>query len=241
MRAASSAECVFDVPAGIRAGMIVLGWIPAAHIAVAALPIVLSLRRGDWRWIAVTPVVLYLLPPIAVRITQWWRPLPSGRAELASGSFLRWWATAQWQMVFARLPSLEEALRLVPGLYSAWLRLWGAAVGSLVYWSPGIIVLDRSLVDIGDRVAFGSGVRVSPHVIAPGPDGRAALFIGRISIGADALIGAYSILLPGCEIAAGEVTPPLRSIHAFSRFERGRRLRRADLPSIPDVEEADVP
>jgi hypothetical protein len=160
---------------------------------------------------------------VLVRLVTWVRPLPSGRVDPDSGAFLLWWLTAQCQVVFTRLPFLEELLRLVPTLYSAWLRLWGARVGSFVYWSPGITILDRPLVRIGSRVVFGMGVRINPHVLAP-VEGRATLHLAPVSIGDDVLVGGYSLLLPGAEVASGEVTPPFRSIHAFSRFEGGRHV-----------------
>jgi hypothetical protein len=230
MRAASSAERVIDVPVGIRAAMVALGWIPALHVLLTAAPLAAAIARGDWRWAAVSLGALFLAPPIVVRVLLAFWPLPTGRVDLASGAFLRWWATAQWQVVFARWPWLEEGVRLVPGLYSAWLRLWGARVGPLVYWSPGVVVLDRPLLRVGARVAFGAGVRVNPHVIAPVEDGRGALFVAPIAIGNDVLIGGYSTLLPGCEVHDGEVTQPFRSVHAFSRVERGRRSRAARSP-----------
>jgi hypothetical protein len=225
MRAASYAERAIDVPPGVRAGMVVLGWTPMIHALLTAVPLAVAVQREEWRWAALSVGVLFLLPPLVVRTIVALRPLPSGRVELTSPPFLRWWATAQWQILFARWPWLEEGLRLVPGLYSAWLRLWGARVGSFVYWSPGVVVLDRSLVQIGSRVAFGAGVRLASHVIAPGDDGRGLLVVAPIAIGSDALVGAYSTLLPGCEITDGEVTQPFRSIHPFSRIERGRRVR----------------
>jgi hypothetical protein len=239
MRAASSAERLVDVPAGIRAAMVALGWIPAAHALLALAPLAVAYTRADAAIALWSPAVLYLLPPLAVRLQARVWPLPRGRVDLASGAFLRWWASAQWQVVFARLPWLDELLRLLPGVYSAWLRLWGARIGSLVYWSPGVAVLDRPLVRVGDRTVFGAGVRINPHVVAPGPDGRGALYVAPIAIGADVLVGGYSTLLPGCEIADGEVTAPFRSIHAFTHVERGRRRRLPDAPFDHDAD-ADV-
>jgi len=236
MRAASYAERALDVPVGVRAAMVVLGWIPALHVVLTAAPLVVGIAHGDWRWAALSLAALFAVPPIVVRAILVFRPLPGGRVELASGAFLRWWATAQWQVVFARWPWLEESLRLVPGLYSAWLRLWGARIGPLVYWSPGVVVLDRPLIRVGARVAFGAGVRVAPHVIAPGEDGRGMLFVAPISVGSDALVGAYSTLLPGCEVQDGEVTQPFRSVHAFSRIEHGRRIRVTHSPVKADAD-----
>ena len=128
-------------------------------------------------------------------------------------------------------------MRLVPSLYSAWLRLWGARIGGLVYWSPGVVVLDRSLLQVGDRVVFGAGVRIVPHALAPARHGRGgALFLGRVTVGNDALIGGYSSLLPGCVVDAGAVTPPFRSVHAFTRVENGRRVRMTHAESAVDAD-----
>jgi hypothetical protein len=235
MPAASSAERVVDVPGHIRAGMMLAGFLPLLHVAAAVTPAVLGARRGDPRLMALAPAVLYLLPPLLVRLITLGRPLPQGRVELASGAFLRWWTMSQCQAVFARLPFLEELLRLVPSLYSAWLRLFGARVGALVYWAPGVSILDRSLIAVGDRVAVGAGARLASHAIAP-VEGRGALVLGRIVIADDALVGGYATLLPGCEIAAGEVAPALRAVHAFTRMAGGRRVR---LP-VPGVTDRDA-
>jgi len=236
MRAVSSAERVFDVPVSIRAAMVALGFLPLMHVAAVLTPIVMVFRGAD-RWLLVlAPVILFLLPPLLVRLATWLRPLPVGRIELASPEFLRWWFTAQCQIVFARLPWLEELLRLVPALYSMWLRAWGSKIGALVYWSPGVVILDRSCLVVGDRVAFGSGVRLNPHVIAKVAGGRAALYLAPIIIGSDAMIGGYSTLLTGCVVAAGEVTPPFRSIHAYTRLEGGQRSRLATAPATDSLD-----
>ncbi len=225
MQGVSSADRAFDVPAAARAVMVALGFVPAVHVIATLAPVALvMLNRCEPRVAALSPLALYLLPPLVVRMMTWIRPLPSGRVDLGSSAFLRWWLTAQWQIVFARLPFLEELLRLVPGLYSVWLRLWGGRIGSFVYWSPGVAILDRSLVRVGSRVVFGMGVRINPHVIAPDGDGSTRLFIAPVTVGDDVLVGGYSVLLAGCSVAAGEVTPPFRSLHAFTRWEGGRRV-----------------
>jgi hypothetical protein len=215
-----------DVSAQVRFGMVVLGFIPILHVIATLLPsaLVATGRIGPAAaWL--TPAILFLLPPLVVRASTWWSPLSSGRLEPGSRGFLHWWFTAQWQVVFTRLPMLEEIIRMIPGLYSWWLRLWGARVGSLVYWSPGVVILDRPLVVIGSRVIFGVGARLIPHVLAAGGARHMALHLSPITIGDGALIGGYSVLLPGCQVADEEVTPPFRTIHAFSHFANGRRIR----------------
>ena len=213
-----------EVSTAVRVWMVVLGFIPMLHLIATVLPsaLVATGRIGPAAaWL--TPAILFVLPPLVVRASTWWSPLTSGRLEPGSRGFLHWWFAAQWQVIFTRLPVLEEVIRMIPGLYSLWLRLWGAQVGSLVYWSPGVVILDRPLVRIGSRVIFGVGARLTPHVLAPNGARRMALYLSPITIGDGALIGGYSVLLPGCEVAEGEVTPPFRTIHAFSRFANGRR------------------
>jgi len=215
-----------DVPASFRLGMVILGFIPLLHLLATLTPLALALiGRASLRSAWLAPVVLFLIPPVAVRLATLWTPLATGMVQPSSAAFLHWWFTAQWQVVFARLPALEELMRMVPGAYSVWLRLWGARVGGLVYWSPGVVILDRSLVRIGSRVIIGTGAHLNPHAIAPAGRGEMKLYLAPITIDDDALIGASSHLLPGCEVAAGEVTPPFRTIHAFSRFTGGRRRR----------------
>jgi hypothetical protein len=217
-----------DVPVMVRLWMVIFGFVPALHLGASLLPLVLAatgLARVAILWLA--PVILFLIPPLVVRTSMWLRPLRTGCVDLDSADFLHWWFTAQWQILFARLPALEELIRMVPGLYSLWLRLWGARVGALVYWSPRVVIIDRPFVRIGRRVVFGIGATLNPHALAPDKSQRLALHLAPIVIGDDVLIGAYSHLLPGCEVDAGEVTPPFRTIHAFSRFAAGRRVRRS--------------
>lgn len=204
-------------PARTVAAMIALGYLPLLHVlsvvALCALPL---LGRTPLWTLALAPAVLYLLPPLAVRLTVLIHPLPSGRCEIGSAGFLVWWLTAQWQILFTRLPALEELLRLVPGLYSVWLRLWGARIGKLVYWSPGVMIFDRPLVEIGDRVILGAGLRIVPHFIGPDEEGRRCLIVAPVKIGSDAIVGGHSVISPGVEIAPRAVTMATRSIRPFA-------------------------
>jgi hypothetical protein len=175
---------------------------------------------------------IYLLPPLVVRILLACRRIEAGSHPLDSPEFLTWWATAQCQVLFCRFPALEEMLRLVPGLYSAWLRLWGAKVGRLTYWSPELRILDRSFLEIGDDVVFGIGVRLNPHVLSDDEMGRPTLHLGSVKVGDDCRIGGYSLL------TAGTVVEPNQSLKAFSLsppwtvWQKGRRTQSAK-PAFP--------
>ena len=176
-----------------------------------------------WTWI-LAPVWLLLAPPLAVRFILMLRPLREREVEVGSSAFLVWWLTSQWQTIFNRLPWIEELIRLVPGFYGLWLSLWGGKVGSLVYWTPGLRILDRSLIEIGSRVVFGAGVKIAPHVIMKNRDGRQVLLIAPVRIGEESLVGAYSILLAGSWIGPGEASPGRRELAPFTGFVNGHRV-----------------
>jgi acetyltransferase-like isoleucine patch superfamily enzyme len=105
---------------------------------------------------------------------------------------------------------------MVPGLYSLWMRAWDAKVGAFVYWSPGVRILDRPLLNVGSRVVFGAGVRLNGHVVLPRDDGSMQLAVGTIRLGSDTLVGGYSLLLAGVHVADAQVTPPLRTLQPFT-------------------------
>jgi hypothetical protein len=111
----SSVDRAVDVSAIARSAMAAIGFIPVLHLAAALSPVVLvMLDRLESRYALLSAPILYLVPPLVVRATTSIRPLPGGSVDLGSPAFLYWWFTAQWQVVFARLPLLEELLRLLP-------------------------------------------------------------------------------------------------------------------------------
>lgn len=220
------APAALPMGAGQRAVMVVCGYIPFLNvIAMAALVVFPAFGLAPTWLAALAPAWLLLLPPLVVRLTLRWWPLASEEIPLASRHFLVWWFTAQWQTIFNRLPFIEEIIRLFPGLYSSWLRLWGAKIGRFVYWTPGLRILDRALLQIGDRVVFGAGVRLNPHVILPDDQGRLVLRAAVIRIGNDVLIGGYSLLLAGAWIADGQATPAELKLRPFGGWENGRRTK----------------
>lgn len=217
---------VFDVPLGHRLRMVFLGYIPFLHFAAVIAALVLPLSGTfpkPWAWLSLA--VLYLAPPLVCRFAGFVMPMPDGTFEVGSRELLRWWFYAQWQVIFNRFPMLEEALRMVPGLYSQWLRLWGARIGSLVYWSSGVTVLDRSCLEVGDRVVFGAGVVVSPHNLAADESRRLKLLISPVRVGSDTMIGGRAVLSPGVRIGSEETLPAFQRLAPFSEWKGGRRAR----------------
>jgi hypothetical protein len=221
--AATARIGVADYPVRLRIWMLLLNFYPLAHLATMVAIALSNLRVGTR--IGAVLAVLLVVPPLLTRLVHAMIPLPPGRIPIESGGFLSWWATAQFQIIFNRLPMIEELLRMIPGFYSNWLRLWGSRIGRLTYWSPGMVVLDREYLDLGDDVVFGAGVRLNGHVILRNRQGRLELAVAPIRIGTGAAVGGYSLLTAGTEIAAGESTRAHLLSPPFTIWREGKRLK----------------
>lgn len=228
---ALAVEPALDLKTSARLAMVVLGYLPALHGIFALGTTALAAARGGvLPALATVVVAVYLVPPLAARIARPRTALTEQRYPVGSAGFLRWWYTAQCQVVFNRLPFLEELLRLAPGAYSFWMRLWGARVGRFVYWSPGVRVYDRSFLEIGDRVVVGAGTTLCPHYLARSATEATELVLAPIKVGRDALVGGMSLLPAGVQIDAGQQTPGGRPLPPFVHFSQGRRVRTRRFP-----------
>ena len=152
--------------------------------------------------------ILYLYPVLCFRVLNLMVPLQEGHANLLERRYNPWWGSHQFQLLYFACPFLEAILRVIPGLYSAWLRLWGARIGKNIYWTPNVEIDDRSLLEIGDGVIFGHKVHLIAHVIIP-YKGRLSLYVKKISIHDQAFLGAGSTLGPGVIVDAGVNLPVL--------------------------------
>jgi len=175
-----------------------------------------------WRPSPVQPlilaVILYLVPPLTFRLHQIFFPIRKSLSNLSERKYSPWWGTHQIQVIYIAIPQLEAALRLVPGLYSAWLRLWGSRIGRGVYWTPNVEITDRHLLDIGDRVICGHKCKFLGHAIKP--RGRVVtLYTRTIKIGDDVFIGAGSRIGPGAVVADGAFLPVLTDVHINQLIE----------------------
>jgi len=172
---------------------------------------------SPWRLLAVL-AVLYLVPVACFRLHDLAWPLLEGRTRLDAPGYVPWWGAHQMQVMYTAFPALEAALRLVPGAYSAWLRLWGSRVGRGVHWTPRVEITDRSLLEVGDGVLFGHRAACYAHVVHRRAGGL-VLYVRRIRIGDTVQVGAGSRLGPGAAIDAGVVLPILTDVGV------GRRVR----------------
>ena len=189
--------------------------------------LIMSLAAGAVLWLVYRPspiqpaaliLIVYLLPPMTLRMHGVLFPLREGLSRLSDPKYSPWWGAHQIQLIYIAFPQLETALRLAPGFYSAWLRLWGSRVGRRVYWTPNIEITDRCMLQIGDRVVFGHKCKLLGHAIKPKGD-TAVLYLRAIKIGDDVFIGAGSRIGPGAVIAAGAYLPVLTDVHINKEIE----------------------
>lgn len=214
----------FPVPNPVA--LLLLNAIPLGHVlSLIALTCWIT-ARASWSAAVLCALAwLYLLPPLVARLVLRLRPISATHIALGSRDYFTWWTLFNLQVLFCRLVFLEEILRLIPGLYSAWLRLWGARIGRLTYWAAGTCILDRSFLEIGDFVVFGAAVRLNGHVVIRNGAGDLELLLADIRIGSNALVGGYSLLTAGTEIAAGECTRAFLMSPPFTRWQNGSRAR----------------
>jgi len=179
----------------------VFGSFPALWLLAAGAVLMLLLLDPGWPTILMLLFVVYVFPVLCYRTHDLIWPLEPGLSRLDTRQYSPWWGGHQFQMIYSALPALEAVLRLVPGLYSLWLRAWGSKVGRRVYWTPLVEITDRALMRVGDGVVFGHRVGCYAHVVVRRRGGL-YLYVKPISIGNTALLGAGSRLGPGAVIEA---------------------------------------
>ncbi|MBD2207573.1 acyl transferase [Calothrix sp. FACHB-1219] len=155
---------------------------------------------------------IYGLPLLVYRLHQWAYPVKEGISYLRGKEYSPWWGSHQIQVIYITIPVFEAILRLIPGVFSCWLRLWGAKVGRDVYWTPGLEIADRGLMEIGDRVVMGHRVGIISHVIKPRKQ-NLMLYVKKVKIGNDAFVGAGSVLSPGVVISDGAFVPSATNLY----------------------------
>lgn len=180
-----------------------LAWFPALIVGLAIADVTWFGFTRTWYALLLLPLILYGLPLGIYHLHNWRYPIAPGISYLQDEqTYSPWWGSHQIQLIYIAFPSLETLLRLVPGLFSQWLRLWGAEIGQSVYWTPRGEIADRGLLSIGDRVIIGHQVGLYSHVIKPRKQ-NLMLYVQPIKIGDDVFIGSASAIGPGVEIESG--------------------------------------
>ncbi len=180
---------------------------PIAHLSLILFAALMFVSHPGLATFLSILFSIYLLPPLLFRAYSLKYPSKSGRWVINNGQRCDWWIAHQLQMIYAAVPAFEAFLRLVPGLYSAWLRLWGSKVGKRVYWTPLVEIIDRHMLRIGDDVIFGHRVVCTSHVVSRKENGEFVLLLRCVRIGSGSFIGALSRLGPGVKIPAKSAIP----------------------------------
>jgi hypothetical protein len=156
---------------------------------------------------ALTP---YLLPLAIQRIVLGIYPMKEGGSYIGLNepTFSPWLFSLRVQQIYLVFPQLERLLFYLPNMYTLWLRAWGSSIGKNVFWTPGTIVNDRSLMDVGDYVVFGHNTYMSSHFLRA-KNGRFFVYVKKIKIGSGSFVGAFTKMGPGTTIAPGTQIPAL--------------------------------
>ncbi|MEM6598019.1 MAG: DapH/DapD/GlmU-related protein [Cyanobacteria bacterium P01_C01_bin.69] len=210
-----------------------LAFFPAAIISLASVSFVWLCLSESWLTgllrLGNLLFVFYGLPLIAYRLHAKFHPIVEGVSYLKGEQYSPWWGSHQLQSIYIAVPLLESILRLVPGVFSAWLRLWGAKIGKDVYWGSIGEIADRGLLEVGDRTLIGHRVGLYAHIIKPKRD-NLLLYVKAIEIGSDAFIGSGSCISAGVVVTekayleAGSEIHPNRTVSTQQRDRKNSHV-----------------
>jgi len=191
----------------------------AAAFTAAAM---LAAWPSGWT-VALFLFVIYLVAPVILRVMQIWAPIKHGASAIDGRKFSPWLASHHVQAFYDALPFLEALLRVIPGFYSMWLRIWGSRIGYGVEWAVNMSVFDRSLIDIGNRVVFSRSVELASHVRRKTDTAGSRVLVRPVRIGGYAFLGAGAQLGPGVNVPVNAQVPALAVLHANETFGEGVR------------------
>lgn len=190
----------------------ILSFFPTLVLLTTGLSIVYWVHSHNILSIFMILFSLYGLPLLVYRLHNRFYPLQEGINYLGGKNYIPWWGSHQIQAIYIAIPVLEAILRLIPGVFSCWLRLWGAKVGHHVYWTPGLEIADRPLIEIGNNVIFGHRVGIYSHIIKPRKQDL-MLYVKKVKIGDNVFVGAGSHLGPGVVISEGTYLPVTTNLY----------------------------
>jgi len=209
-------------PGGLRWYLVAANYYTLVYVVAGVLTVAMPAVAWPAR-LALALAWLYLLPPLLGRATLALRGRPRGRFTPETRAYRTWWMLTQLQVIYGRVPLLEEALRIVPGAYSLWLRLWGSRASLLVLWSPGVMVTDRYLLQVAKGVVVGTRSTLGPHIATVDSRGQSVLTVAPIVLEEGSVVGALAGLGPGCHVAARETVPAGRLLPPFTLWKDGRK------------------
>lgn len=196
-----------------------MSWFGAMHLMlVIGFLVGMIWSRNPWLTVVVFFFV-YLFPVLCFRLHNWIYPLEEGLTRLDDNRYCPWWGGHRIQALFDAVPWVEALLRMIPGVFSLWLRMWGSSIGKGVYWTARVEITDRSLLEVGDGTVLGHKVACYAHVIDEKRSGQ-VLYVKRIVIGRGVFLGAASRLGPGAVVESDVVIPLLTDVAINQRVRR---------------------
>ncbi len=196
-----------------------LNFLPALHIlcgGALALGLFVSPAAGAAFFVS----WLYLAPPFFARLLIALFGKPEGRLTQDMRAYRVWWALTQLQIVFNRLPWLEELLRLVPGLYAGWIALWGGRLSQFAYVGPGVLITDRYAVNVERGAVLGLRSILAGHLATRDDSGRFVVVVAAPIVESEAILGGLAALGPGAILRRGCELPVGRHIGPMAEWPR---------------------
>lgn len=187
-------QVLMGVPLHILVGMRWLTYLMAANRLLADFAGFAAAPRVSWWWIAASWLV-FVSPPGRMAISVLAARLLL--AKVAPGTYPRSGKTHLRLWLAEQIQDLSGAIGLASAPFVPYYaRALGAKIGRDVHL--------HSLPPVTGLLSLGSGANVEPEVDLSGwwVDGD-SVHIGRINVGAGAVIGARSTLMPGATIGAG--------------------------------------
>ncbi len=193
-------------------------------LVAAGVGLCLSIVSSPIQRMLVFVAWLYLVPPVVGRIAIMAFGMPRGSFMQDQRAYKVWWLLIQLQTIFNRFPFLEEVLRLVPGLYQAWIALWGGRMSLLSYASPGSTIVDRHAVRIGKGAVLGFKSNVVSHMVTRDNSGRFVVLAEVATVEREAILGGGSGIGPGAIVRSGHVLPAGKRLAPFAEWPRRNRV-----------------
>lgn len=165
-------------------------------------------------------LLLYLQSPLLWRVVKMVWGQPEGISYLGTKTKEgnAWFVAFHLQQLFNTFHFFEQVLIIVPGAYSAWLRLWGSDIGSKINWTPECRVVDRTHLKIGNRVLIGNHSYIAAHAIKKRGD-KYLLYVKGVEIGDDVVLSYRVTLAPGAKVSSGSFIEAGKAVYPNQKSE----------------------
>ncbi|OUS32540.1 hypothetical protein A9Q99_00255 [Gammaproteobacteria bacterium 45_16_T64] len=192
---------------------------PALNVTLVIASFIAFIVEPSLYYALIVLFSIYGFPLMSFHIHQYLCPLKEDTSSIVKG-YSAWYGTHMIQNMHITFPAFERLLRIVPGVFSLWLRLWGSKVGKSVHWTTQLEIADRSLIEVGDNCVFGYNVKLSSHVIKPSSEHGMVVYVKRICVRKNSLVGAVTQMAPGVIVEEGALVPALSNLYPDTTIER---------------------